>query len=48
MEFEDSLCIGNNLKAQNNLQRVRTLPGVLPAGAVCPLLMHTKVPPRAD
>ena len=33
MEFEDGLWIGNHLKAQNGLQRVRTTPGVQP-GAV--------------
>ena len=34
VEFEDGLWIGNNLKAQNGLQRVRTIPGVQP-GMVC-------------
>ena len=30
VEFEDGLWIGNHLKAQNGLQRVRTIPGVQP------------------
>ena len=30
VEFEDGLWIGNHLKAQNGLQRVRTIPGVRP------------------
>ena len=34
VEFEDGLWIGNHLKAQKGLQRVRTIPGVRP-GAVC-------------
>ena len=33
LEFEDGLWIGNQLKAQNGLQRVYTIPGVQP-GAV--------------
>ena len=40
LEFEDGLWIGNYLKAQNRLQRVRTIPEVEP-GAV-------QVPPEAD
>ena len=35
VEFEDILCIGNHLKAQNGLQRVCTIPRALPAGEVC-------------
>ena len=34
VEFEDGLWIGNHLKAQNGLQRVHTISGVLP-GVVC-------------
>ena len=34
VEFEDGLWIGNQLKAQNSLQRVCTMPGVLQE-AVC-------------
>ena len=30
VEFEDSLWIGNHLRAQNGLQRVRTIPRVQP------------------
>ena len=30
VEFEDGLWIGNHLKAQNGLQRVRIIPGVRP------------------
>ena len=30
VEFEDGLWIGNNPKAQNGLQRVRTIPGIRP------------------
>ena len=30
MEFEDGSWIGNHLKAQNGLQRVRTIPWVQP------------------
>ena len=33
VEFEDGLWIGNDLKPQNGLQRVRTIPGFRP-GAV--------------
>ena len=28
VKFEDGLWIGNHLKAQNGMQRVRTIPGV--------------------
>ena len=34
IEFEDGLWIGNHLKVQNGLQRVRTIPGVQ-TGVVC-------------
>ena len=43
VEFEDGLWIGNHLKAQNGLQMVGTIPGVLP-GAV----QSTWVPPEVD
>ena len=33
VEFEDGLWIGDHLMARNGLQRVRTIPGILP-GAV--------------
>ena len=40
VEFENGLCIGNHLKAQNGLQRVLTIPGTLPGA-----FAHT-IPPR--
>ena len=40
VEFEDGLWIGNHLKSQSGLQRVRTIPGGSPRGCVC-----TRVPP---
>ena len=43
VEFKDGLWIRNHLKAQNGLQRVRTIPGVQPGGGA-----HTQVPPGAD
>ena len=31
VEFEDGLWLGNHIKAQDGLQKVRTVPGVQPA-----------------
>ena len=43
VEYEDGLEIGNQLKAQNGLQRVYTTPWGSTRGS-----LHTQIPPRAD
>ena len=40
VKFEDGLWIGNHLKAQNGLQRVRTIPGVQPGAVRTPRFLR--------